>query len=335
MVYDCFSFFNELDLLEIRLNTLDKVVDKFVLVEAPWTHTGHPKPLFFKENMARFAPFLGKIVHVVADDPPASPGADERENAWIRENWQRNSIVKGLVGANPDDILIISDLDEIPDPSVVRTLAAGNAVRKRVFNLHTRCYAFFLNNRCISSPYWTGGPQILSYGLFADPRTYRDCKFSDTCPEAANALPSATLIRFAPRKKAIRDAGWHFSSMGGVAAVQKKIASFAHTEFKAAAGDPEEIRRIIMSGRGFFGFGDRYMPEPLTHGFPPFLADGKCRFPDMILPADETAWRKAALKRSWFRAAKNLHTMLVAFAIRMTPAFLQPFMRKLRKLSGL
>ena len=99
--------------------------------------------------------------------------------------------------------------------------------------------------------------------------------------------------------------------MGGVAAVQKKIASFAHTEFKAAAGDPEEIRRIIMSGRGFFGFGDRYMPEPLTHGFPPFLADGKCRFPDMILPADETAWRKAALKRSWFRAAKNLHTMLV------------------------
>lgn len=335
MIFDCFSFFNELDLLEIRLHTLDKVVDKFVLAEAPWTHSGSPKPLYFEENKARFAPFLGKIVHIVAGDPPTDPDADERDNAWTRENWQRNSIANGLSSAKPDDTIVISDLDEIPDPDVVRSLSAKCAAGKRIFNLHTRCYAFFLNNRCVSSPFWTGGPQILSYRTFTDRSTYRKCKFSDTCPEAANALPSATLIRFAPDKETVSDAGWHFSSMGGIAAIRKKIMSFAHTEFKIAASDPEEIERAVMSGKGFFGFGDRYMPEPLKHGFPAFLANRSARFSNMILPADEAAWKKASFKRFYFRFIKNMHGLLVGFAIRATPKFLHPFMKRLRRLAGI
>ena len=68
MVYDCFSFFNELDLLEIRLNVLKDVVDKFVLVEATRTHTGAEKSLYFKENEARFSAFRDRIVHIVVDD---------------------------------------------------------------------------------------------------------------------------------------------------------------------------------------------------------------------------------------------------------------------------
>lgn len=335
MIFDCFSFFNELDLLEIRLHALDKVVDKFVLAEAPWTHTGSPKPLYFKENKARFAPFLDKIIHIVVDNPPTDPSVNERDNAWIRENWQRNSIVQGLASAKPDDILLISDLDEIPNPDVVRTLFAKSVIGNRIFNLHTRSYAFFLNNRCISSPFWTGGPQILSYRTFTDRNTYRKCIFSDTCPEAANALPSATLIRFAPRKETIKDAGWHFSSMGGIAAIQKKILSFAHTEFKIAASDPEEIERVVMSGKGFFGFGDRYMPEPLQHGFPAFLTNKRERFSNMILPADETAWKKASFKRFYFRFKKSMHGLLVGFAIRATPKFLHPFMKRLRRLTGI
>lgn len=73
MIYDCFSFFNELDLLEIRLNTLDKVVDKFILFESTLTHTGNPKPLYYAENKDRFAKFSDRIVHIVVNDFPAMP----------------------------------------------------------------------------------------------------------------------------------------------------------------------------------------------------------------------------------------------------------------------
>ena len=122
MIYDCFSFFNELDILEIRLNTLNEVVDKFVLVEAPWTFTGNPKPLYFEENKERFKLFLDKIIHIVADQPPVSPTVTERENAWIRESHQRNSINAGLNNAKNNDLIIISDLDEIPNPQIIKKI---------------------------------------------------------------------------------------------------------------------------------------------------------------------------------------------------------------------
>ena len=127
MTYDCFSFFNELDLLEIRLNTLDKIVDKFILAESLFTHTGRPKPLYYAENKERFARFNDRIVHVVVDDFPNMPdNMPIREKAWIRENWQRNAIVRGLPkDIKDDDILLISDLDEIPHPDYVKKAIAS------------------------------------------------------------------------------------------------------------------------------------------------------------------------------------------------------------------
>ena len=113
MIYDAFPFFNELDLLELRLKTLESVVDRFILVEATRTHTGHPKPLFFQENKSRFSAFLNRIEHIVVDDYPPF------ETAWTYENHQRNCIVRGLSNAKPDDWILVSDLDEIPNPSMI------------------------------------------------------------------------------------------------------------------------------------------------------------------------------------------------------------------------
>ncbi|MGN1154117.1 MAG: hypothetical protein ACI4S3_08815 [Candidatus Gastranaerophilaceae bacterium] len=95
MIYDCFTFFNELDLLEIRLNILNDVVDKFVLVEATKTFTGQDKPLYYNDNKEKFSAFNAKIIHVVVDDYP-SIGL---ETAWGYENWQRNCISRGLNNA--------------------------------------------------------------------------------------------------------------------------------------------------------------------------------------------------------------------------------------------
>jgi beta-1,4-mannosyl-glycoprotein beta-1,4-N-acetylglucosaminyltransferase len=91
--YDCFTFFNELDLLEIRLHELCRVVDTFVLVEAPWTFQGDTKPLFFDENKRRFRRFLPQIRHIIVPNEP------ETNDPWQREFHQRNCIRLGLTDA--------------------------------------------------------------------------------------------------------------------------------------------------------------------------------------------------------------------------------------------
>src|SRR5947208_2297917 len=114
MIYDCFTFFNELDLLEIRLNVLTEIVDRFVLVEAHQTHQGEHKPLYFAENRARFHRYNDKIIHVVVDGFPP-----DAVSPWDRENHQRNCIARGLAGARLGDTVLISDADEIPRPELI------------------------------------------------------------------------------------------------------------------------------------------------------------------------------------------------------------------------
>ena len=335
MIYDCFSFFNELDVLEIRLNTLCSVVDKFVLVEAPWTHTGRPKPLIFENNKARFAPFLEKIVHIVVtdDDLPQFPaGATEREIAWIRENVQRNAIVKGLDGAQPDDVLIISDLDEIPNPEKV--LEAAKAPRG-ITNLNLRNYAFFLNNRNISNPDWAAGPQLLTAAAFRDAATYAKSTFSEYAPECANPLPSATLIRFLPKKRVIKDAGWHFSYMGGVKAIIEKSRSFAHNEFTLAEDDEERIRAALAAGRSPLPGGDRFAAEPLSRGFPSFITGNVPHLKPLTLETTEAAYRKTKVLRIWAPLKKKAYDSFVAAAIFIVPKFLHPTFKAVRKRLGI
>ncbi|MFZ2310324.1 MAG: N-acetylglucosaminyltransferase, partial [Patescibacteria group bacterium] len=145
MIYDCFTFFNELDLLEIRLNILDGVVDKFVLVEATKTFSNIDKPLYFNENKERFKKFEDKIIHIIVDDYPVF------ETAWTYDWHQRNCIARGLVNCKLDDVILVSDLDEIPDPSKIIEYKDYPGVK--VFK--QRMFYYFLNNLDRKRPYWT------------------------------------------------------------------------------------------------------------------------------------------------------------------------------------
>lgn len=114
MIVDGFTFFNELDVLDVRLHTLKDVVDRFVLVESIQTFAGKPKPLYFEENKSLFKKF--PITHIVVDDMP------DTENRWDREIFQRNAIERGLGELSGNDWVLISDVDEIPFPqSIVAT----------------------------------------------------------------------------------------------------------------------------------------------------------------------------------------------------------------------
>jgi beta-1,4-mannosyl-glycoprotein beta-1,4-N-acetylglucosaminyltransferase len=200
MLYDCFTFLNELDLLEIRLNILNEVVDKFVIVEATRTFSNQLKPLFFADNKERFRRFSDKIIHVVVDTYPPI------ESAWTIEQYQRNCIANALTACHDDDVILISDLDEIPRPEKIREYRDTQGIK--VFE--QSMFYYFLNYLNVTDPIWPQGTKMLSYHDF---RTGTGCmeEIGDK-----NFLPSvnsgvtATRIRLITKALSIKDGGVAF-----------------------------------------------------------------------------------------------------------------------------
>lgn len=246
MVYDCFSFFNELDLLEIRLRTLSDVVDRFVLAESRYTHTGKPKPLHYQANAARFAAFADRIIHVIAPDPDDLRfDANDQRPSWTRENAQRNATIDAIRPIlKDDDLLIVSDLDEIPDPEAVR--AAGKLACPVRFR--QKMYYYFANYRNCTSPYWYGSV-ALTYRAFKDPRTYANLETGIAFPSARAAAPSASKVRALRKIKVLRNGGWHFSYLGGVSKIREKLDSIVEGGIAGAISD-RFIADCLASGGG-------------------------------------------------------------------------------------
>lgn len=327
MIYDCFSFFNELDLLEIRLNTLDKVVDKFILAESPLTHTGNPKPLYYAENNERFAKFNDRIVHIVVDDFPTMPDdMPTREKAWTRENWQRNAIVRGLPkDIKDEDILLISDLDEIPSPEYVKKAVSAPI---GVTRLDLKAYCFFINLRNVSYPIWNNGTRVLTWRTFSDPKTYANSNYTECCIAAANQGPSATRVRFLKPDKILKPAGWHFSYLGGVEAIQRKMKSIAHTEFDTNERTSlENIRITLAKGKSLFNSYERFLPELIDQSFPQHIVSRQQQFGKLISDVPTGKNPSKSLSRL-IRMRARAHDALFTLIRVLTPDWLRPLRHK-------
>ncbi len=194
MIYDAFPFFNELDLLEIRLNEMNDLVDYFVLAEAPITFSNNPKPIFYNDNKERFEKWNDKIIHIIVNDMPSGGGP------WLKENFQRNALIRGLVNAKDDDWILLSDLDEIPRPEEI------NANTVFVQNL----YGYYINVRS-SSLYTTGTVCV-------------------TKKELDNYLVLQQLRANRGKYCVVEDGGWHFSYLGTPEDIVYKLNSSAHVE---------------------------------------------------------------------------------------------------------
>ena len=118
MVYDCIPFFNELDILKLRLNILDPIVDRFIIEEATVTFSGEPKELCFEKNKEMFQEFLPKIEYIVVNNSPKDV------TTHVRDNFQKNALERGLKNATPEDVIILSDVDEIPNPVALKNVIA-------------------------------------------------------------------------------------------------------------------------------------------------------------------------------------------------------------------
>src|SRR5690349_4215228 len=164
-IIDAFTFFNELDILEIRLTELYPVVDQFILVEATRTHKGDPKPLYYAENRHRFVNWNDKILHVVDGE---LPGGDTQAAIWRREISQRQSIVRGLRDAPDDAIVMISDLDEIPRREMVERLrdAAATFPDDLILTFLQQLYYYNVNT-ATETPRWFGTRATLASNVRA------------------------------------------------------------------------------------------------------------------------------------------------------------------------
>lgn len=291
MIFDCFSFFNELDILDIRLNVLAPVVDKFVLVEAVRRHSGEPKELYFEKNKQRFAPFLEKIIHVVVDDEPElPPDCPKLIAAWAYENHQRNAIVRGLKGVRDDDVVIISDLDEIPNPAQVRKYAQ-KCVEEGVVAVFSQISCrYYFNFISMTMPQWRVS-KMLSWKTFCNEATYANMAQHIPMPEFVNKGPTPTRVRFLRPQLVIPDGGWHFSYYGGAKQIQLKMKSIAdYVCDKAADMSLEEIERRVKAGEDPLGRGERFYAVPLDARFPDYIRANKERYATGILPCERVAF---------------------------------------------
>ena len=228
-LYDCFMFYDEKLLLEIRFNILNKFVDKFIITEANYLHNGDSKKLNF--NINDFNEFKNKIEYIVVDNQPEDIqliGKEDNElaidekkisNSLKRENFQREMISKGLTGLNQEDIILISDIDEIPNLIKLNPIEMNNEIV--IFKQKMFYYKF---NLFYENFNWFGSKAIKRKN-FISPQWLRNIKNRKYPYWRVDTLLSKKKYN---NIKFIEDGGWHFTCIKKPREVHEKLSSYLH-----------------------------------------------------------------------------------------------------------
>lgn len=264
-VYDGFLFFNELDLLEIRLNELRDVVDYFVLVESPISHSGKEKPLYYWQNRQRFSAF--PIIHIVQTDIPETPDYwaamrhPQNPMDWTRENHQRDCIIRGLSEAEPDDMVMLSDLDEIPRASSV--LLAKERLRAGA------PFLIFEQRHCY---YYIDLVGEENHGMLVTRATLR------------RNFHKPMELRWMLTGEVLQKAGWHFSWLGGTDKIIEKLENFSHQELNnPTLKDPSFIESCLHTGKTIHSM-KKLTRVPIDETYPIWLRENLERFRQFVTP---------------------------------------------------
>ena len=198
MIVDCFTFYNELDILKKRLKYLSPVVDKFVLVESTKTFRGNSKELFYEQNKKDFDEWKDKIIHVIVEDNP------DDKNPWIREAHQRNCITRGLTELSVEDLVMISDVDEVPKTEIIRKLHKS----LDTISLHMITFNYSIEYFQTFEKWFETVISTNKNVVDKTPQYLRDNRWKFSHVEFGR---------------------WHFTSVGDVDFVSNKIHNFSHS----------------------------------------------------------------------------------------------------------
>ncbi len=264
MIYDCFSYWDEDLLLDLRLNILNEYVDFFVIVEGDKTWQNNPKNLNFDIN--KFKKFEEKIIYVPVTDLPN--GIDP----YLRENHQRNCIQRGLNTAKDDDLIIVSDLDEIPNPDVFKNFQIS--MRYAVFNQKHFYYRFNLQSQ--RHPYWLGS-RICQKKFLKSPQWLRNLKFKKR--------PIWRIDKFR-LNNILENGGWHFCNIKSEEKLLNKYKNLCETNDPVHFNEKidqrflnlDEIKKRVKDGDDILGRDDKFLKVNIDRSYPKYFLNNLTKY---------------------------------------------------------
>ena len=253
-IFDCFMYFDEEIVLEVRLNMLNKYVDYFVIVESTYNHRGDKRRLLF--NINKFEKFKNKIIYLIYDENPQNiekvlendnPSEISKKyilNAAKRENGQRNYIFNALEKANNDDLILISDVDEIPNLEALDI----NKIDKKIILFKQEMFYYKFNLK-LPNLVWTGTKACKKKNLVS-PQWLRNIKDRKYPFYRLDTLFSNTKFIDV---KIISNGGWHFSNIKTASEIEHKLKSYLHhREFDLNPMSAKEIDDIIKNKQAIY-----------------------------------------------------------------------------------
>ena len=267
-IYDCFQFFNEEHILDLRLNILNEFVDYFVIVESTTDHQGNTKKLNF--NKGEFKKFENKIIYIVVDDTLENIKKPHMWGESLVEQHQRNSIIRGLQNCHNNDLIILSDVDEIPDLTKLKLF--DNKNRYAVFAQKNFDYKLNLLNETESE--WHGSKICLKKHL-RSPQWLRDLKFKKYPFWRIDKIKNLQIIK---------DGGWHFSYLQNPKNLLEKIRSSSHGEHNLPEFTWEsKITEKIEMQKNIFDLEYTYKKVEIDDTFPKYIVENQEKLKEWII----------------------------------------------------
>ena len=264
-IYDCFQYFDEDHMVDLRLNILNKYVDYFIISESTKTHQGKSKKINF--DIKNFSKFKDKIKFIIADYKDEINFTNHTGGESPIEQHQRNSLIKGLKNASSEDLLILSDSDEIPDLTKLPLIDK----KKKYIAFSQKMFMYKLNLQNLNESNWIGS-KITKVKYLKTMQEFRNLKFKNY-----------PIWRIDKLNQQIINGGWHFSYLQTPEQILKKIKSFSHGEFNNKDLNEKEIESKILKNEDIFGRETKLKKISIDGSFPEYIVNNKDKYLNWII----------------------------------------------------
>ena len=255
-IYDCFQYFNEDHIVDLRLNILNKYVDYFVISESTKTHQGKTKKLNF--DIKNFSNFQSKIIYLVADYDKKINFVNHTGGESPIEQHQRNFLIEGIKNANDEDTIILSDSDEIPDLTKLNQIKK----KKKYIAFSQKMFMYKLNIQNVNESNWIGS-KIVKKKYLKSMQELRNLKFK-----------KYPFWRIDKVNQQIIKGGWHFSFLHHTDEIIEKIKSYSHGEFnKPDLIEKNLIEEKIKNNKDIFNRGYKLQKIKIDKNFPKYIRE--------------------------------------------------------------
>jgi len=259
-IYDCFQYFNEDEMVDLRLNVLHNYVDYFIISESTRSHQGKIKKINF--NINNFPKFKDKIKFIVAEYKEEINFKNHIGGESPVEQHQRNALIEGIKDASPEDYIILSDSDEIPDLTKLNEIKKN----KKFIAFSQKMFMYKLNLQNLDESGWIGS-KITKKKNLNSMQSLRNLKFKHY-----------PFWRIDKLNLQIIKGGWHFSFLQSPDQILKKIKSYSHGEFNDSSLNIETIEKRILNNKDIFNRGFKLKKIDLDNDYPKYILENKKKF---------------------------------------------------------